>query len=118
VKRVTLVLAGLAALAFAVPAGAVRVDDPTGEFSDANNAGYVEVAAEDGALLRACNENRETPGGDSLTGYIWVNPNGEDTVPTYPPGGTPGNVIGAADADGEGEDDGNPDNGTEEHDCP
>jgi hypothetical protein len=49
-----------------------------------------------GALLRLCNENEATPAGDDLTGYIWVNPSGEDTPATY------GNeVIGAGDEDGE-----------------
>ena len=82
------------------PADAVRVYDPTPNqaFSDGENQGYVEVASDDGsgALLRLCNENPNTPAGDRLTGYIWVNPSGEDTDPSY------GNeVVGAGDEDGE-----------------
>lgn len=74
----------------------VRVDDPTmGQFSDGSNAGYVEV--DDAGAVRACNENPNTPAGDGLTGYVWVNPSGEDTTPTY------GNqMVGAGDEDGEG----------------
>jgi hypothetical protein len=88
-----------ALLATAGPAAAVKVADPTpnAAFSDAEgNQGYVDVAPDDGAVLRACNENDGTPAGDQVTGYIWVNPNGEATTPTY------GNAtIGAGDADGE-----------------
>ena len=97
-KRFALCLAAFTVLGAVAPAMAVKVADPTPnqQFSDTHgNQGYVEVAAEDGALLRACNENENTPAGDDLTGYIWVNPNGEDTPPTY------GNdTVGAGDADG------------------
>lgn len=82
-----------------------RVDDPTGvAFSDGTNLGYVEADTEGGAV-RACNENGATPGGDSVSGYIWVNPSGESTEPSYGTG-----VVGAGDADGEGADAGD--------DCP
>lgn len=97
-KRTALLIAAFAILGATAPALAEKVADPTPnqQFSDAHgNQGYVEVAAEDGALLRACNENEQTPAGDDLTGYIWVNPDGEDTPATY------GNdTIGAGDADG------------------
>lgn len=87
----------------------VRVDDPTGgSFSDGTNAGYVEV--DTNGAVRACNENPSTPAGDSLTGYVWVNANGnEDTPPTYSVPGT-GGYAGAGDDDGDGQDKGN--------DCP
>jgi hypothetical protein len=104
-KRLVLPCAiGALMLVAAAPAGAIKVIDPTptGAFSDTSdnggNAGYVEVLSDDGSgnLVRACNENPNTPGGDDLTGYIWVNPSGESTTPTY------GNAtIGAGDADGE-----------------
>jgi hypothetical protein len=101
-KRLVICCAAVAALfAMAGPASALKVADPTpnAAFSDAEgNQGYVEVASDDGsgALLRGCNENGATPGGDDVTGYIWVNPSGEGTTPTY------GNAtIGAGDADGE-----------------
>ena len=104
-----LVAAGLGMLA---PAHAERVADPTptGTFSDEfGNKGYVEV--DPSGAVRACNENENTPGGDSTTGYVWVNANGEGTTPSY------GNAnIGAGDADGI--DDGNATNGSEDHDCP
>lgn len=91
-------LAAAMLLVFAGPAGAEKIYDPTPNqaFGDTHgNQGYLEVAAEDGALLRACNENEDTPAGDDLTGYIWVNPNGESTSPDY------GNsTVGAGDADG------------------
>lgn len=91
-------LATLAALLLlAHPAAAVKVDDPTGRLTDREgNAGYVEVASEDGALLRVCNENEQTAAGDDGSGYAWVNPNGERTMPMY---GT--SVAGYGDADGE-----------------
>ena len=97
----------------AVPANATRIDDPVGVFTDMQgNAGYIEVDESDPAI-RLCNENENTPLGDDATGYAWVNPNGEDTMPTY------GNAtVGAGDADGEGTDDGNDTNGTEGDDCP
>ena len=110
-RKLSLVVAGLAALAIAVPAGAVTVYDPTpnGAFSDGTNQGYVQVDP-DGQAIRACNENPGTPGGDDLSGYVWLNAKGESTTPTY------GNAnIGAGDYDGE--DDGDPTNGTESHDC-
>jgi hypothetical protein len=113
-RKLTLFFTIAAVGAFAaVPASAVRVDDPTGAFTDGQgNAGYVEVD-EGGPAVRACNENEATPGGDDLTGYVWVNPNGEPTTPSY------GNeFIGAGDADGEGVDDGDDTNGTEGDDCP
>jgi hypothetical protein len=101
-KRVlVLCFAVLAVVGFATPAMALKVADPTPNqgFSDADgNQGYVEVASDDGsgALVRGCNENGGTPAGDDFTGYIWVNPSGETTTPTY------GNeTIGAGDADGE-----------------
>jgi hypothetical protein len=101
-KRVlVLCFAVVAAIGIAKPAAAVKVTDPTpnAAFSDAEgNQGYVEVASDDGsgAVFRGCNENDATPGGDQFTGYIWVNPSGESTTPTY------GNAnIGAGDADGE-----------------
>lgn len=111
-KRVLLGFAVMAAVAVAVPAAAdtVRVDDPTGVFTDEfGNAGYVE--ADTHGAARVCNENENTPAGDSLTGYIWVNADGESTTPSY------GNAnVGAGDADGA--DDGNAENGTEDNDCP
>ncbi|HVE92107.1 MAG TPA: hypothetical protein VNE62_07390 [Actinomycetota bacterium] len=111
-KRLALLPAvALALLAIASPASAVRVNDPTptGAFSDSGNAGYVEV--DENGALRVCNENPNTPAGDSGTGYGWVNPNGEGTRPTY------GNsTIGAGDSDGS--DDGDPANGNEANDCP
>ncbi len=104
-KRVVLPCAICALmLAAAAPAVALKVADPTPNqvFSDTSdnggNQGYVEVASDDGSgnLVRACNENEATPAGDDLTGYIWVNPSGEDTTATY------GNeTIGAGDEDGE-----------------
>jgi hypothetical protein len=112
VRKLSLVVAGIAALAIAVPAAAVTVYDPTpnGAFSDGTNQGYVQVDT-DGHAIRACNENPNQPGGDDLTGYVWVSQNGESTTPSY------GNAnVGAGDADGE--DDGDPTNGTESHDCP
>lgn len=104
-----LVAAGLGVVAPAF-AETVRVDDPAGVFTDEfGNKGYVE--ADSNGAVRACNENENTPAGDSLTGYIWVNKNGEPTTPSY------GNAnIGAGDADGV--DDGDPANGTEDNDCP
>jgi len=113
-RKLTLFLAvtGLAALA-AAPASALRINDPVGAFTDAQgNPGYVEVD-ESAAAVRLCNENEATPAGDQGSGYVWVNPNGEPTTPTY------GNeIIGAGDADGEGVDDGDDTNGTEGDDCP
>ena len=109
-----LIIAALVAagLGMGAPAFAERVADPTpnGAFSDGNgNAGYVEV--DPNGAIRACNENENTPAGDDLTGYIWINANGEGTTPTY------GNSnIGAGDADGE--DDGDATNGNEGNDCP
>ena len=98
-RLLVLCAAAVAALAFAAPAGAVKVYDPTPNqaFSDSEgNQGYIEVLGDDGAILRLCNENGDTPAGDRATGYIWVNPNGEDTQPTY------GNAtVGAGDKDGE-----------------
>ena len=89
----------LSAFVVAAGASALKVADPTPtqSFSDTSgNQGYLEVAAEDGAVLRGCNENDATPGGDDVTGYVWINPSGETTPPTY------GNAtIGAGDADGE-----------------
>lgn len=91
----------------------VVVEDPTGEFSGDGGSGYVQVTDE--GVVRACNENEGNPAGDEATGYIWVNPTegGESTTPTY---GT--STIGAGDADGEGQDDGDETNGTETDDCP
>lgn len=111
-KRFLLALVVLGAISVAVPAAAERVDDPVGTFTDGQgNAGYVEV--DEAGAVRACNENEQTPAGDDLTGYIWVNPSGEGTEPSY------GNSqIGAGDADGEGVDDGDDTNGTEGDDCP
>lgn len=107
----------VAALYVAGPASALKVADPTPNqaFSDGENQGYVEVASDDGsgALVRLCNENPNTPAGDDLTGYIWVNPSGEDTPATYG-----NNVIGAGDEDGE---DGSPPldgDGDTNDDCP
>ena len=78
---------------------ALKVADPTPNkaFTDTEgNQGYIEVAGDGGAVLRACNENDASPAGDKATGYIWVNPSGEPTTATY------GNsTIGAGDADGE-----------------
>jgi hypothetical protein len=114
-RKLTLAVAALAVLVVAAPASALKIADPTPtkSFSDKlGNTGYVSVA-EGGAVLRACNENPDTPAGDQATGYVYVNPNGENVTPTY--GNT---TIGAGDADGEGVDDGNPTNGTEETDCP
>lgn len=97
-KRLALLIAAFVITSAVAPAMAEKIEDPTPNalFSDTDgNKGYVEVAAQDGALLRACNENPNTPGGDDLTGYVWVNPNGEGTPPTY------GNSqVGAGDADG------------------
>lgn len=113
-KLLTAGVASLAMLVFAVPAFAagIRVNDPTGAFGDAQgNQGFVEVTDE--PAVRACNENEATPAGDDLTGYVWINPDGEPTTPTY------GNEnVGAGDADGEGVDDGDDTNGTEGDDCP
>ena len=115
-KRILLCILTLGTSLLAAPAYAVRVQDPAGAFTDSQgNAGYVEVASDDGsgALVRLCNENEATPLGDNGTGYIWVNPSGEDTTPSY------GNeFVGAGDADGAGVDDGNDANGTEGDDCP
>ncbi|MEY2425042.1 MAG: hypothetical protein QOI61_614 [Actinomycetota bacterium] len=99
-KRLVICCAAFGALlVMAAPASALKVADPTpnAAFSDAEgNQGYVDVAPDDAAVLRACNENDATPAGDKATGYIWVNPNGEATTPTY------GNAtVGAGDADGE-----------------
>lgn len=92
------IFATLSILAVIIPATSVsaeRIDDPVGVFSDGSNSGYAE-ANTDGSV-RACNENPDQPAGDQLTGYIWVNPNGEGTTPSY------GNAnVGAGDADGEG----------------
>jgi hypothetical protein len=120
-RKLIVALAALVVAVAAAPASALKVPDPTPtkSFSDTKgNTGYVSVA-EGGAEVRACNENEATPAGDSATGYIYVNSAGEDTSgntggkPTY------GNsTIGASDYDGEGADDGNAENGTEEHDCP
>jgi hypothetical protein len=93
-------LVAVGVLGVAAPAQAIKVADPTPNamFSDGENQGYVEVASDDGSgnLVRACNENGATPAGDDATGYLWVNPSGEDTPATY------GNdVIGAGDEDGE-----------------
>jgi len=116
-KRLLIIAAAAAAASsFAAPAFAVKVADPTpnGAFTDGQgNVGYVDVAPGDGAVVRGCNENEATPAADQATGYIWVNPGGEATTPTY------GNAtIGAGDADGEGVDDGDDLNGTEGDDCP
>jgi hypothetical protein len=100
-RAVVLCVALTAVLGFAAGASALKVADPTPSqsFSDTTgNQGYLEVASDDGsgALVRGCNENEATPGGDDTTGYIWVNPDGEETPATY------GNsTIGAGDADGE-----------------
>ena len=111
-KRALVLSGGIAAtFLLTVPAYGVKVADPTpgATFSDSSgNAGYIEVAADDGsgALVRGCNENEATPAGDDATGYLWVNPSGEGTTPTY------GNeVVGAGDADGE---DGTPPNDVDE----
>lgn len=111
-KKLSFAVAGIAALAVAVPAGAVTVFDPTptGAFSDSTYRGYVQVDT-DGQAIRACNENPNTPAGDSLTGYVWINPAGESTPYTY---GSP--QVGAGDYDGETDTD--PTNGDEGHDCP
>jgi hypothetical protein len=100
VKLGLCVLAAMVVSFAVLPASAIKVADPTPNqmFSDGENQGYIEVASDDGsgALLRLCNENGDTPLGDDATGYIWVNPSGEDTPATY------GNdVIGAGDEDGE-----------------
>lgn len=105
-KIITLATAGILSFGVVGPAFAVTVEDPTpiGAFSDGSgNKGYVQ--ADEAGALRACNENDETPAGDQATGYIWVNPAGEPTTPTY---GTA--QVGAGDADGEGAAKGN--------DCP
>lgn len=110
-----LAAAGVSAVV-ATPAHAIKVIDPTpnAAFTDSEgNQGYVEVLADDGAILRACNENDDTPAGDDLSGYVWVNPEGESTAPTY------GNEnIGAGDSDGE--DGGAPNDGDDDtnDDCP
>lgn len=105
-----LVVAGLGILAPAFAEDTTVSDPtPTGVFTDsAGNQGYVSAGPDNG--VRACNENDATPAGDSATGYIWVNPNGEDTTPTYGNGN-----VGAGDADGA--DDPNSPNPTN-HDCP
>jgi hypothetical protein len=94
-KRLLLSITVLAALGAGIAsADPVRVDDPVGVFTDSSgNAGYVEV--DDAGAVRACNENEATPLGDDFTGYIWVNPSGEDTTPTYG-----NNQVGAGDEDG------------------
>lgn len=118
-RKLTVVIAAIgAAFVLAAPASAVKVADPTpnGAFSDQEgNQGYVEVLSDDGsgALVRLCNENGATPAGDDASGYVWVNPSGESTPPTY------GNsTIGAGDADGE--DNGAPrdNDGDTNDDCP
>jgi hypothetical protein len=107
-----LIVCGLAAIA-ASPAHAVRIADPIGAFTDSQgNAGYIELG-EDGLVFRACNENHDTPAGDDVTGYVWVNPGGENTTPSY--GNT---TVGAGDDDGDGAEDGDDSNGTEGDDCP
>jgi hypothetical protein len=118
-RKRSFALAAIAAGVLAAPAGAVEVKveepTPTGTFSDAQgNKGYVEADTDEQAI-RVCNESPATPAGDALSGYVYGNAGGEQTdgAPTY------GNQnIGAEDADGEGADDGNAANGTEEHDCP
>lgn len=114
VRKSILALSAASVMALSASSvSAVQVDDPVGVFTDSQgNAGYVQVD-EGGPAVRACNENEATPAGDNATGYIWVNPGGESTTPTY------GNAnIGAGDADGEGVDDGDDTNGTEGDDCP
>jgi hypothetical protein len=117
-RLILLCCAVLIVLGVAPTVSAVKVYDPTPNqaFSDSTgNQGYLEVLADDGsgAVVRACNENESTPMGDDATGYIWVNPSGEDTPATY------GNeVIGAGDRDGE---DGQPPRDIDEDtndDCP
>lgn len=104
-----LVAAGLGILAPAFADTTVSDPTPNGAFSDGNgHQGYVSAGTENG--VRACNENGSTPAGDSATGYIWVNPNGESTTPTY------GNSnVGAGDADG-ADNPNSPD--PTDHDCP
>lgn len=100
----------------------LRVPDPTptGTFSDGTSAGYGEVR-DDG--VRACNENPNTPAGDQLTGYAWVDAGGDANAGNTNEDGNEGitygnGSIGAGDYDGEGTNDGDPTNGTEENDCP
>lgn len=128
-KKVTLALAAAAILAVSAASASaqtvLRVPDPTptATFTDGfGNAGYVEVR-DDG--VRACNENPDaTPAGDSLTGYAWIDAGGDGNAGNTDDdadndGITYGNgTIGAGDYDGEGTDDGDPLNGTEENDCP
>lgn len=111
-KKVILsVIAIFALTATSAFAAGVRVNDPTGNFTDSNgNKGYVQVS-DDGA--QACNENKAgTPAGDSLTGYAYISASGNTPGnPTY------GNDnVGAGDADGETDTD--PTNGDEDSDCP
>jgi hypothetical protein len=118
-RKLGIVLVVIAAGVLAAPAGAVEVKvadpSPNAAFTDSQgNQGYVELDTDERAI-RVCNENAATPAGDQISGYVYGNANGETTdgAPTY------GNAnIGAEDADGEGADDGDASNGTEEHDCP
>lgn len=114
-KLIAAVATATALIAVPSAHAVIRVADPTPTktFTDGQgNAGYVEV--DEAGAIRVCNENEAaTPAGDQLSGYAWVSVPGESTTPTY--GGA---NLGAGDADGEGVDDGNDENGTEGDDCP
>ena len=111
-KKGIVALAAAAMLAVPVATASaqtiLRVPDPTptGTFTDAQgNQGYVEIR-DDG--VRACNENPNTPAGDNLTGYAWIDAGGDANAghtddDADPDGITYGNgTIGAGDYDGEG----------------
>lgn len=92
-KKLTIAVLATLALAPSAFAAGVRVNDPTGNFSDESNSGYVQVS-DDGA--QACNESKDaTPQGDDLTGYAYVSVSGQPGEPTD------GNEhVGTQDADG------------------
>lgn len=112
-KKLLIAAMVAAGLAVTVPVHADRVYDPTPTrtFSDNHgNSGYVSV---DENGVKACNENEETPAGDDVTGYAWVNPNGEANRPEN---GKGNEFVGSGDRDGNSDND--PTNGDENNDCP
>lgn len=106
VKKLSITVLALLALAPSAFAAGVRVNDPTGHFSDDANSGYIQ-ASDDGA--QACNESKDaTPQGDALTGYAYVSVAGQSGEPTQ------GNEhVGSQDADGE-----TTETDANENDCP
>lgn len=104
-KRLSITVLALLVLAPSAFAAGVRVNDPTGHFSDGANSGYIQVS-DDGA--QACNESKDaTPEGDGLTGYAYVSVAGQSN-PT-----TGNDNAGSADADGE-----TTETDANENDCP